>query len=165
LVDKQWVDSLYFRYAPVGRNLKNRSSRYDFDLSNCGNVIRHPTSVFEETAMFDKLEEILRRPKPFEFYTAKELWTDPHVSEQMLSFHLNGKNDIGSRKSEFIESSVDWMVSEFGLGPGTSALDFGCGPGLYTTQLARRGVAVSGIDFSQLTCPPRMFPVLELGYG
>ena len=115
--------------------------------------------------MFDKLEEILRRPKPFEFYTAKELWTDPHVSEQMLSFHLNGKNDIGSRKSEFIESSVDWMVSEFGLGPGTSALDFGCGPGLYTTQLARRGVAVSGIDFSQLTCPPRMFPVLELGYG
>ena len=29
--------------------------------------------------MFRKLEKINKRPMPFEFYTASELWTDEHI--------------------------------------------------------------------------------------
>jgi cyclopropane fatty-acyl-phospholipid synthase-like methyltransferase len=48
----------------------------------------------------------------------------------------------------FIERSVAWLVSHFGVGTGTPVADFGCGPGLYTTRLAAAGAEVTGIDFS-----------------
>ncbi len=99
--------------------------------------------------MFDKLERINSRPKPFEFYTAAELWTDEHTSEQMLSYHLKEDVDLSSRNKKFIESSVEWIVTRFNVGAGTKIADFGCGPGLYSTRLAQRGAEVTGIDFSK----------------
>ena len=99
--------------------------------------------------MYKDLESINIRLKPFEFYTAKELWTDEHTSEQMLKFHLDEKVDISSRKLAFIDSSVEWMSSHFGIDGSTRIADFGCGPGLYTTRLARLGAKVTGIDFSK----------------
>ena len=98
--------------------------------------------------MFEELEKINERPEPFQFCTTGELWTNEHTSEQMLSFHLNGTHDVSSRKAEFISRSVAWIVSEFNVGRGFSLADFGCGPGLYTTPLAKHGAAVTGIDFS-----------------
>jgi SAM-dependent methyltransferase len=88
------------------------------------------------------------RPKPFEFYTASELWTDEHTSAQMLAFHLKEDVDLSSRKMAFIDKSVDWLVSHLGIANGVSVADFGCGPGLYTSRLAKRGADVTGIDFS-----------------
>jgi len=44
--------------------------------------------------MFEELEKINTRPKPFEFNTVSDLWTDEYTSKQMLSFHLNEKVDI-----------------------------------------------------------------------
>jgi hypothetical protein len=38
--------------------------------------------------MFEELKKINERPKPFEFYTASDLWTDEYISKQMLSYHL-----------------------------------------------------------------------------
>ena len=99
--------------------------------------------------MFEELEKINTRPKPFEFYTASDLWTDEHTSEQMLTFHLNGNIDVSSRKTEFINRSVEWIASLFKVGKGTKIADFGCGPGLYTTRLAQRQADVTGIDFSE----------------
>jgi len=99
--------------------------------------------------MFDELERINTRPRPFEFYTARELWTDEHTSEQMLKFHLDGDIDVSSRKAEFIDRSVEWIVSRFNVGAGTKIADFGCGPGLYAARLARKGAEVTGIDFSK----------------
>ena len=99
--------------------------------------------------MFSELQAINARPKPFQFYTASELWTDPHTSERMLEFHLNGAVDVSSRRTAFIDQSVEWIVSRFGVGPGTRVADLGCGPGLYTTRLARAGADVTGIDFSE----------------
>jgi 2-polyprenyl-3-methyl-5-hydroxy-6-metoxy-1,4-benzoquinol methylase len=98
--------------------------------------------------MFKELESINERPAPFQFYTASDLWTDEHTSKQMLSFHLNGAIDVSSRNAEFITRSVDWIATEFNIGRGYKIADFGCGPGLYATRLAKRGANVTGIDFS-----------------
>jgi len=98
--------------------------------------------------MFEELEKINERPEPFEFYTASDLWTDEHTSSQMLSFHLNEAIDVSSRNTEFINRSVEWIASRFNIGNDTKIVDFGCGPGLYTTRLAKRGANVTGIDFS-----------------
>lgn len=99
--------------------------------------------------MFEELERINKRPEPFRFYTASELWTDEHTSGQMLSFHLNEAIDVSSRSAEFINRSVEWIASEFNIGRGARIADFGCGPGLYATPLAKRGANVTGIDFSE----------------
>ncbi len=105
-------------------------------------IHRHSPSLYGD------LERINERPKPFEIYTARDLWTDEHTSEQMLAFHLNGDIDVASRKTSFIDKSVEWLVSRFGLGDGGQVIDFGCGPGLYTSPMARLGASVTGIDFS-----------------
>ena len=98
--------------------------------------------------MFEELERINIRPKPFEFDTTRELWTDKHTSKEMLSLHLNGEIDVASRNTTFIDKSVEWISSYFHVGAGTKIADFGCGPGLYTTRLARKQAEVTGIDFS-----------------
>ncbi len=99
--------------------------------------------------MFEELENINTRPRPFEFYTASDLWTDEHTSKQMLSFHLNEEIDVSSRNTAFIDRSVQWIASQFNVGTGPKIADFGCGPGLYSTRLAKREADVTGIDFSK----------------
>jgi len=66
----------------------------------------------------------------------------------MLEYHLNESIDVSSRNKKFIECSVEWIVSHFGVNKYTEIGDFGCGPGLYTTRLAERGAVVTGIAFS-----------------
>ena len=97
--------------------------------------------------MFQKLQQINHRPRPFEFYTAADLWTDEHTSKHMLRHHLED-NDIASRRASFIDRSVEWIAASLNVSSGTQICDFGCGPGLYTTRLGRRGAQVTGIDFS-----------------
>ncbi|HUU16177.1 MAG TPA: class I SAM-dependent methyltransferase [Sedimentisphaerales bacterium] len=99
--------------------------------------------------MFEEVEKINTRPKPFEFYTASDLWTDEHTSKQMLSCHLNEEIDLSSRNAAFIDRSAEWITSYFNVGAGTKIADFGCGPGLYTTRLAKKQADVTGIDFSK----------------
>jgi SAM-dependent methyltransferase len=99
--------------------------------------------------MFETLERISDKPEPFQFYTADDLWTDEHTSQQMLSFHLNEAIDVSSRNGEFIDRSVAWIASRFNIDSDFEIADFGCGPGLYTARLARRGASVTGIDFSE----------------
>lgn len=75
-------------------------------------------------------------------------WNDPYIAQQMLKAHLDPNTDAASRKPETIERSVAWMVDQMQLKRGSCFLDLGCGPGLYTIQLARGGLKVTGIDFS-----------------
>lgn len=98
--------------------------------------------------MFTELEYLNTCPKPFEFYTAGDLWTDEYISKQMLSFHLNEGIDAASRNTAFIGRSVDWITSQFNVKDGVKIADFGCGPGFYTIRLAKKLSDVTGIDFS-----------------
>ena len=102
----------------------------------------------ESASLFSALESINRKPRPFSVYTARELWTDEHTSEQMLAFHLDSQIDVSSRRASFIDDSVRWLEDRFHLSQGSKVIDFGCGPGLYASRLARLGAEVTGIDFS-----------------
>jgi 2-polyprenyl-3-methyl-5-hydroxy-6-metoxy-1,4-benzoquinol methylase len=99
--------------------------------------------------LFNELENINKRPEPFEFYTADKLWTDEHISKKMLEFHLDENIDVSSRNKKFIENSVKWIVNNFSINSNSFICDFGCGPGLYSTRFAEQGARVTGIDFSK----------------
>ncbi len=94
------------------------------------------------------IKKICKRPKPFEFYTAEELWTDEHTARKMLEYHLNGDLDISSKNTIFIKKAVNWIDEYFNFSDRPNVIDFGCGPGLYTTRFAQKGARVTGIDFS-----------------
>jgi SAM-dependent methyltransferase len=94
------------------------------------------------------LHEAHTRPAPFSVYTTARLWTDEHISVQMLNFHLDPGLVAASRPAATIARSIDWMRKRFDLGSGKRIIDFGCGPGLYTTSFAQLGASVTGIDFS-----------------
>lgn len=97
--------------------------------------------------MYDRLFDLATRPAPFARTTTRALWTDPHIAAQMLAFHLDGRHDMASRRTEIIESFVGWVDARLALA-GKRVLDLGCGPGLYAKRLAARGAKVTGIDFS-----------------
>ncbi len=100
--------------------------------------------------MFIKITSATAKPIVWSEYTADVLWTDEHIAKQMLSFHLNPDLSLASRTLPFIEASVRWLVSEFGLNEASKVIDFGCGPGLYTHRLKAKGVGtVVGLDFSK----------------
>ena len=99
--------------------------------------------------MFKELEEINSSPAPFQFYTADTLWTDNHISKKVIESHLNEDIEVSIQNREFINHSVDWIVTHFGIEKNRRVADFGCGMGTYATQLAEKGADVTGIDFSE----------------
>ena len=99
--------------------------------------------------MFARLADIVRRPRPFEHDTTHRLWTDSHLSKGMLEAHLDQSHKAASYRTDLISTGVAWMASRFGISEGTRVCDFGCGPGLWTTQFAEAGAAVTGVDFSE----------------
>lgn len=93
----------------------------------------------------NKLIELLKDVKPYDKGT-HVMWTDPHIGKYLLEAHINPAHDVASRKLESIHKTLDWIGSYMEL--GESILDLGCGPGLYTSELSRRGYNVTGYDFS-----------------
>jgi SAM-dependent methyltransferase len=99
--------------------------------------------------MFTELLKINEKPSPFEFYTAAELWTNEYTSKKMLEYHLDKSIDTASRNHDFINRSSGWIIKHFNLNSNSKIIDFGCGPGLYTSRFAESGINVTGIDFSK----------------
>jgi SAM-dependent methyltransferase len=73
-------------------------------------------------------------------------WNNPEFSERMLKEHLDQGHDAASRPYETIEKHIEWIHRL--VGHPTKVLDLGCGPGLYTSRLSRRGHVCVGIDYS-----------------
>jgi SAM-dependent methyltransferase len=97
--------------------------------------------------MYDALLELARRPEPWSRTTVRELWTRPHLAQQMLKYHLSQETDHSSRRTAQIDDIVDWLDAQLDL-DGMRVIDLGCGPGLYARRMARRGARVTGVDFS-----------------
>lgn len=99
--------------------------------------------------MFDYLNEIFIKPEAYSCYTAEAIWNDSYISSKMLELHLSKDEAAASRPKDFLERSIKWMINRFNINSNTKLCDFGCGPGLYTTPLAKAGAQVTGIDFSE----------------
>lgn len=94
------------------------------------------------------LRELLKRepPEPWS-HGGKIPWHEPGFSARMLQEHLSQNHDLASRRSPKIDAQVEWLDREI-LPPHATVLDLGCGPGFYTSRLARLGHSCVGIDFS-----------------
>ena len=75
-------------------------------------------------------------------------WNDPDFSQRMLAEHLSQEHNLASRRFEIIDRQVGWIHGELLGGRLTRILELACGPGLYTSRLARLGHACVGIDYA-----------------
>lgn len=98
--------------------------------------------------MIQYLHDLTQKPAPFE--PGEPLfWNDTHISKMMLEAHLSPNHDAASRRPATIDAHISWMLDFLHLQLDAAWLDLGCGPGLYTSRLAARGVCVSGMDYSK----------------
>ena len=75
-------------------------------------------------------------------------WHEPAFSARMLKEHLSQSHDAASRRAAMIDQHVAWIHDRVLGGRSVRVLDLGCGPGLYTSRLARLGHDCTGIDYS-----------------
>ena len=111
----------------------------------------HRTRTGATIVRYDLLRALAAVPEPFAVGGPHELWSDPHVQQQMLAAHLDPDVAAASREHAFIDRSLDWITANLDVGSGTRVLDLGCGPGLYANPLAARGSRVHGIDLSRVS--------------
>lgn len=65
----------------------------------------------------------------------------------------------------FYDLAYDRIVQALGATPGTSILDAGCGYGFHAIRLARKGLRVTGVDFSQAALDSARPNVEDAGVG
>lgn len=94
----------------------------------------------------EALHGLTQPPTPFT--PGLSFWDDPHISQQMLTYHLDPDSEAASRPPAVIDATVDWLMTRLDLGHPDALLDLGCGPGLYAERFARRGLRVTGLDIS-----------------
>ncbi|MHC4636268.1 MAG: class I SAM-dependent methyltransferase [Planctomycetota bacterium] len=75
-------------------------------------------------------------------------WSEPGFSERMLAEHLSQAHDMASRRFETIDTQIEWIHQKLLEGKQSRILDLGCGPGFYTSRLAKLGHECFGIDYS-----------------
>src|SRR5512140_1576091 len=75
-------------------------------------------------------------------------WDDPEFSQRMLKEHLTQQHDAASRRTVTIRKHVQWIHTHLLGSQPARILDLGCGPGLYSSRLAKLGHTCTGIAFS-----------------
>ena len=96
------------------------------------------------------LLDLINRKIPPDPWTEGEKipWHDPDFSSRILPEHLSQDHDAASRRSELIDQHVEWIHTHILGSSASKILDLGCGPGLYTSRLARLGHSCVGIDYA-----------------
>ncbi len=96
------------------------------------------------------ISDIISKSKKPPLYEAGTnfMWTDSHISKQLLFIHLNPDVDLASRKVDTIQTTAEWILNQYQGNQSLDILDLGCGPGLYTEIYARKGHRVTGVDIS-----------------
>jgi len=106
-------------------------------------------------------------------------WDDPAFSKRMLKEHLTQRHDHASRRFETIDRQANWIHEEVLARSPTRILELTCGPGLYTSCLAKLGHECVGIDYAPapiryaeeaahregLSCTYRLEDVRKATYG
>ncbi|MFA5203088.1 MAG: class I SAM-dependent methyltransferase [Lentisphaeria bacterium] len=106
-------------------------------------------------------------------------WNDPDFSRRMLKEHLSQEHNLASRRFEIIDRQVRWIHENLLGGTPARILDLACGPGLYTSRLARLGHECIGIDYApaaihhaqataareKLACAYRLADLRDAEYG
>ncbi len=98
-----------------------------------------------------KINDILNminKPKIYEKGT-HFMWTNEYISRQLLQIHLNPDVDLASRNRATIEKTIEWILDLKANEEKLEILDLGCGPGLYSERLAKKGHQMTGIDISK----------------
>jgi SAM-dependent methyltransferase len=95
------------------------------------------------------LDLVRRSPPPAPWSEGDNIpWHEPGFSQRMLREHLSQAHDAASRRFATIDRHVACIHGELLGGRPTRILDLGCGPGLYSSRLARLGHECVGIDYS-----------------
>ncbi|MBI9037103.1 MAG: class I SAM-dependent methyltransferase [Bacteroidales bacterium] len=98
-----------------------------------------------------KIIEIISQSEKPELYEkgTSFMWTDEHISKQLLNIHLNADIDLGSRKKSTIVKTANWILDTQKEKGKLNILDLGCGPGLYAEIFAEKGHCITGVDISK----------------
>jgi SAM-dependent methyltransferase len=95
------------------------------------------------------LDLVRRRPVAAPWQDGDNIpWHEAGFSERMLNEHLSQDHDAASRRGAIIDQHVAWLHTAMLSSTPARVLDLGCGPGLYTSRLARLGHECVGIDYS-----------------
>ncbi len=98
-----------------------------------------------------KINDIIsmsEKPKIYE-KGSSFMWSDEHISKQLLNIHLNPDIDLASRKLPTITKTANWILSTLKEQGKLNILDLGCGPGIYSEIFAKAGHNVTGVDISK----------------
>jgi len=98
-----------------------------------------------------KISEIISKSEKPKFYEkgTSFMWTDEHISKQLLNIHLNPDIDLASRKKSTIIKTANWILDTQKEKGYLNILDLGCGPGLYSEIFAEKEHKVTGIEISK----------------
>jgi SAM-dependent methyltransferase len=98
-----------------------------------------------------KITDIISQSEKPELYAKATsfMWTDEHISKQLLDIHLNVDTNLASRKKPTIEKTANWILETQKEKGKLNILDLGCGPGLYAEIFAEKGHSVTGVDISK----------------
>ena len=98
---------------------------------------------------WDVLMNRLKRP-PLDAPSTKAFWDDPHISTQMMRFHLDPAVEAASKTHDTINAECAFLNQALDLQPGKTLVDLGCGPGLYLERWINTGAILIGVDLSPI---------------